>query len=254
MRTLHVLVGVLLILVGYFGYLIYTQKIPCVTPISYGVGTYDGRVSVSEPEAIRLMHQAAAVWNKALEREVFVEGMSPELPVNFVYGPLQQTLDARDTIVGDIESAKAEQKVVANEYAALKKQYERAQKQGRATPAMKSELDTLLARYYELQKIISADVAKGNSLTYDDVKAGQYIFDSSGARIYVYGFENNKELESTLIHEFGHALGLGHVDDERSVMYRSDKSVATTLSPTDLLELTRACNEQKTLLSGILNS
>ncbi len=253
MRSLHVLITILLVLVGYLGYLVYTEKVPCVTPITYGVGMYDEHAHVSKEEAVQRMHQAAEVWNDALGRKVFVAGVSPDLPVNFVYGALQETLDARNAIVDDIDTLKEEQKRVANEYAALGKQYEQAQRRGQATQEMKDTLDTLLARYYELQKAIGVDVRKHNALSYDDIEAGEYIRDTEGERIYVYGFESTQELESTLIHEFGHALGLGHVDDEKSVMYRSDKSIATTLSQADLAELARACSEQKTLLSGILN-
>ncbi len=44
------------------------------------------------------------------------------------------------------------------------------------------------------------------------------VFD--GAAINIYEFEKEVDLKVTLIHEFGHALGLGHADDPNSIMHR----------------------------------
>jgi hypothetical protein len=43
--------------------------------------------------------------------------------------------------------------------------------------------------------------------------------DYQGDHINVYKFSNDEELQAVLTHEFGHALGLEHVEGESSVMY-----------------------------------
>ncbi|HEX7586100.1 MAG TPA: matrixin family metalloprotease [Patescibacteria group bacterium] len=44
------------------------------------------------------------------------------------------------------------------------------------------------------------------------------IFDPS-AGIIIYQFKEASDLELTLIHELGHALGIGHVENPKSIMY-----------------------------------
>jgi len=60
--------------------------------------------------------------------------------------------------------------------------------------------------------------------------------------IYVFAFRNRQELEMTLAHEFGHALGMGHVEGSKSVMSKSVEAGAegrVKLSKADLAELRR---------------
>lgn len=44
------------------------------------------------------------------------------------------------------------------------------------------------------------------------------IFDPN-VGIIIYQFKEKNDLELTLIHEFGHALGIGHVENPKSIMY-----------------------------------
>lgn len=63
--------------------------------------------------------------------------------------------------------------------------------------------------------------------------------------INVYQFGNKKDLVLALTHEFGHALGLNHVENPKSVMYYITGVNVTnlpTLSAEDLTELKRVCD------------
>ncbi|MCX6134379.1 MAG: matrixin family metalloprotease [Ignavibacteriales bacterium] len=44
------------------------------------------------------------------------------------------------------------------------------------------------------------------------------LFD--GKSINIYEFEKEDDLKLALVHEFGHAIGLGHVDNPKAIMYR----------------------------------
>ncbi len=62
--------------------------------------------------------------------------------------------------------------------------------------------------------------------------------------INVYQFGNNKDLILAMAHELGHALGMNHTENPKSVMYYStgvNVGASPVLSAEDLAELQRVC-------------
>ena len=98
----------------------------------------------------------------------------------------------------------------------------------------KSVLDLLANQINNLVPILNAAAQKINlkvvefnavtSSTSGEFSEGEYVVDASGPHINIYQFENNTELIRILTHEFGHALGLGHLTDPDAIMYRLNSS------------------------------
>lgn len=71
--------------------------------------------------------------------------------------------------------------------------------------------------------------------------------DFQGDQINIYEFSSDNELQTVLLHEFGHALGIGHVAASSSVMYYLLEDVERTpvFSASDLQAFYQVCGTGK---------
>ncbi len=105
-------------------------------------------------------------------------------------------------------------------------------------------INALVSVLNHMVSILNIDTSKYNS-----VGAGtgqefeEAVFESSPGRedIQVYEYDSSARLTRVLSHEFGHALGLDHVDDSGAIMYRLNQSSNTTPNKSDIAELDRVC-------------
>lgn len=68
----------------------------------------------------------------------------------------------------------------------------------------------------------TASVINTNVETYNSLFADMPVFDKgiyNGGEIILYQFETQNDLLLTLVHEFGHALGIGHLESAFAVMH-----------------------------------
>jgi archaellum component FlaC len=70
---------------------------------------------------------------------------------------------------------------------------------------------------------------------------GFYECKNGKQSITIYQFDNDYRLVCVLAHEFGHALGLKHSEDQKAIMYRLIQSDIIELSADDITSLKARC-------------
>jgi len=115
---------------------------------------------------------------------------------------------------------------------------------------LREELEQLEQVFQQLHDRVNRAITFSNQLTdhFNNEFGGSIDFDGgtyqgTGRRgvITVYQFDSNPELKVLLAHEIGHAMGLGHVENSRSIMNKRMGGQYTggemQLSPQDVKEI-----------------
>jgi hypothetical protein len=133
-------------------------------------------------------------------------------------------------------------------YADLEKTKARLDEESRELSARARELNQVVDTINALSEEGSEVVRDYNSdvTWYNTLFGGEREFtqgDYQGDRINIYQFGGGDELRQVLAHELGHALSLGHVEEERSIMYHLMEGglADLKLSSADLSEFHRVC-------------
>jgi len=137
----------------------------------------------------------------------------------------------------------------ADEYADLEKERKKLKKLASGLEKQQTEVNSLATETNQIVKMENQVIEEYNNnvATYES-KYGESrefekgVFDGEG--INIYQFKEKNDLRLTLIHEFGHALGIGHLENPQSIMYylmgeqKIDNPVFTS---EDLQALKEAC-------------
>lgn len=100
--------------------------------------------------------------------------------------------------------------------------------------ALGQKSNELVERYNQAVEVYNAEYGFSKEFTQGDYQDGT---------IHIYTFSSPEELVAVLMHEFGHALGMDHVDDESSVMYYllTASGSVPTLSSADMAAFRAVC-------------
>ena len=134
--------------------LLFLQKSPCETPITYKIGTIDPRFGVTLDDFKKNIVQAGGIWEKPVNKTLFTYDPNGTLTINLIYDSRQQITQKEQVLNANISQTSQTADSVRQQYTALKAEYEQAQ-QGYATQ---------LAAFNQAQASYNAAVDHWNSV------------------------------------------------------------------------------------------
>ncbi|MFY9484075.1 MAG: matrixin family metalloprotease [Patescibacteria group bacterium] len=243
----------------------------CRRPISYTTGQIDKRFNVSPNELKRAALSAETIWEKPSGRDLFAFDESQGIAINLVFDERQQLTQQAEGIEGNIEQGKKSYNALVAKHEALTGQfqsqlkkyhedvaywnaqggapsaeYERLREEGRQLNAMVDEINSLVEQINALAKKLNLRVGEFNKITGEfnetlTVKPEAGLYSPLEASITIYQFASRAELELTIAHELGHALGIGHLEQADALM-NPQITDSTHLLQADLEALNQVCN------------
>ncbi|MGM0589020.1 MAG: matrixin family metalloprotease [Bacteroidota bacterium] len=247
---------------------------PCQEPISIRVGDIDPHFMISEELVVELLDDVQELWSTALNQQVIRYDAQEGIPIHFVYGKEQRSMQVRQVVEEQINHERLIIQNLQAKYDSLYHVYERTnslyEKINRKHNKLVSEynktvkfintgggissyddekikslkreindyktklskyhthLDTIISRINDLgsqinsSKLRNKEQANQYNKLYsgsDDYFRGKYISRSDQHEIQIFHFENIADLKLVLTHEIGHALGIDHVSNSKSIMH-----------------------------------
>jgi len=244
----------------------------CDTPINYTVGTIDPRFGVTKTQFLADIQKAETIWDNTEDNKLFEynPGSQNSLTINLVFDQRQQLNtrvnnlknqvgEANQSLKPQISQYNQEKTSLEKQLSDLNNQINSWNQKGGAPPDeyqqllqeqndLKTEADKLNQEAKQLNlstQAYNTDVFNLNHTinTYNEVllkKPEEGLFNPNTNSINIYFDNSYSELIHTLAHEMGHSLGLGHNQNQKSIMYPYTNQV-TTPSADDTKALDLVC-------------
>lgn len=249
----------------------------CDKPEQYKLGTLDERFGLSQVAALADIKNAADIWSKSYGKQLFTNDPGADITVNFIYDErsalnakisktegqlsqndlaLNQKIRAYEADVTSFEKKLASFNALVeqinrsggaspDQYDALSLQQKELQAEGDGLNARAKQLSLATRNYNSQVKNLNQNINQFNEALTQKPEEG--VFDARDNTITIYFTGNHQELIHTLAHEFGHALGMQHTNDSKSIMYPKT-SWTLMVTSQDKQQLENVCKEKLFLL------
>lgn len=152
-------------------------------------------------------------------------------------------LDAYNKKVSDYNASggakKIEYDAMMSELANLKQEAKLLEERRVALVDLSASINSKVARYNQFVVYVNSLIRKSNSFGAKKFTEGRFV--PSSNTIDIYQYSDAVKLRRVLIHELGHALGIGHTQNKNSIMYSINMGTSTLLSKEDIVALKEIC-------------
>lgn len=96
---------------------------PCITPITYTLGSFDSRFTISKSYFLQIVAEDALMWDEAIGKKIFIydtRGNPNDLTINLIYDYRQQRTDDNKLLNVEIDNTKDAALLLQKEYEEMK--------------------------------------------------------------------------------------------------------------------------------------
>lgn len=190
--------------------------------------------SANNAEAVKAQHEAAAARYDEARKDYLAAQKAHEARLD-AYNRRVSDWNARQS------GPESEHRALQQEGAALETSVAALESKRIAVNAMAARANMLSDRYNQLIGEVKANVDAINTTAGREFKQGLFTRDASGVRIDVFEYKDQTDLVHVLAHELGHALGIPHNGNPKSIMYGLNSSDSAVLSGEDIAALKETC-------------
>ena len=234
------------------------SRVPCKEPIPYTLNTFDKEFNISKTYFLSALSDAEAIWEKSAGIDLFTyeptSSVYNVLKINLICDYRQQATSKLTSLGITVQNNRASYDALKTKFTSLKTELAKAESEYKLSKSeatrkkineMVDEINSMVVVLNRLATTLNLAVEKYNTIGAsrgESFEEGVYMQEGLSRQIDIYEFSNRDKLVRVLAHELGHALGLGHVEDKKAIMYEFNQGNNKALTTSDIEALKSKCD------------